>query len=233
MMAHFRRMDDVRSFLFQRLGNEPTPDSVTAAHSRIRPELDCLYEELRRRLGSTLSGTHLIRRFKARCEAFEARRLRRAARASSRHEAPLEAELARWLFDQGLNPITQTSVANLRPDVVDPFLARPVFAEAKQYATRLQVQRARFWVSQVCDTIARLRGTPFQVSEAFLVVFRRGGPALAIDEPSIVVGGETIHVVVIDIAESRVSGSRQRQAPVRLSLREATGGADRPESPGR
>jgi hypothetical protein len=55
-----------------------------------------------------------------------------------------------------------------------------------------------------------LKGTPLEVSEAFFVVFRAGGPPYELPE-SVRYGDLTIFPVLVDIARPEESGSRAPQ----------------------
>jgi hypothetical protein len=87
-------------------------------------------------------------------------------------EDRLPAEFARYLFDQGLSPLSKPMTGGLQPDLLDP--AARFYVEAKQYdsSARGDIVSA---VAQVMDTVGRLRGSQYEVDEAFRAVFRRRG----------------------------------------------------------
>ena len=184
---------------------------------RLRAHGERLYEDLRRRIGTVRSHRALVQRFKNRCEWHDRDRLRALATDSSTPEDDLAAEFARWLFDQGLSPLTKARTGGLEPDILDPSLKPTVYVEAKRYRSSSHARGdIRNGVQQVHDTVARLLGTPYEVDEAFLVVFREAGPRYALPES---IPGEawTVYPVLIDIAPAESSGSRQRERVVVLS----------------
>ena len=85
----------------------------------------------------------------------------------------MTAEFARYLFDQGLSPLTKPLTGGLEPDLLDPEAG--FYVEAKQYKRSARQELVKS-VGQVLDTVGRLQGGPYAVEEAFVVVFRRGGP---------------------------------------------------------
>jgi hypothetical protein len=72
---------------------------------------------------------------------------------------------------------------------------------------------------QMFDTMARLVGTPYAVSEGYYVVYRRSGPRYVLPEV-IKRGFATIYPVVIDIAPAESSGSRQKRKPIIITEEE-------------
>jgi hypothetical protein len=131
-------------------------------------------------------------------------------------EDRLTAEFARYLFDQGLSPLAKPMTGGLQPDLLDP-TAR-FYVEAKQYSdsARGDIVRA---VAQVLDTVARLRGSQYEVEEAFCVVFRRSGPYY--DLPHLL-RTETyrLHLVLVDLAPAAEAGRRQREKPAVIAADE-------------
>lgn len=170
-----------------------------------------LREELVLRVGRGRSRIALVRRFAARCEAFDAERLRTAcSKSSKRAEALLTLEFARFLFDAGLSPILDATTSGLRPDVLHIEPASLFYVEAKQYNRknpRAQIKKA---YAQVWSTWGRLRRT-YPCPEAFLVVFRRTGPYAELP-PVLRHGGLRLYSVLADISEE--AGSREKSAPV-------------------
>lgn len=64
-----------------------------------------------------------------------------------------------------------------------------------------------------------LRGTPYDVHEAFYVVFRRGGPRYVLP-PAVRGEGWTAHLLLIDIAPAEKPGSRGATRPYVISAEE-------------
>jgi len=209
--------------------HEPLDDSARSwVEDRVdefRSDVARLREELRRRIGTTRSRLGLVQRFKHRCEWHDRERLEALASDDSVPGGPedrLTAELARYLFDQGLAPLTKPMTGGLEPDLLDP--QQPaVYVEAKQYSDSSNARRdLRQAVRQVYDTVGRLLGTPYAVTEAFCVVFRRGGPRYLL--PDVLPGeGYRLHLVLVDIAPASESGRRQQRQPILLTVEELLG----------
>ena len=166
-----------------------------------------LREELLLRIGLARSRISLVRRYAARCEAFDAERLRAAcAEASSHAERILTLDFARFLFDAGLTPLLEATASGLRPDVLHLAPSSLFYVEAKQYdgtGAKAQLRKA---YAQVWSTWARLRKI-YPCDEAFLVVFRRGGPYVEL--PAVIRwAGLRLYSVVADI--STEAGSREK-----------------------
>ncbi len=219
----------VREYLFQKRSHSNNDEAVAKIASGVRHDVECFHEEARRRLGLRRSLRGIVDRYAARAMWHDAARLRELADGKSkvtRKAAPiakkqgkaeelLTADFARYLHDQGLSPLTNPMTGGLRPDVLAPMPRWTFYAEAKQYKD----VKARAYlvkgVHQVWDTLGRLRGTPYEVREAFYVVFRRGGPRFVM--PDVLrAEGATVYPVLIDIAEGKVSGQRQKLRPVMI-----------------
>jgi hypothetical protein len=187
--------------------------------AELRKDVDRLREELRRRVGTTETRLGLVLRFKHRAEWYDRARLRALADQDSPGtiEDRLTGELVRYLFDAGLSPLTKPMIGSLEPDIFDASLRPAFYVEAKQYggsgSSRRTVTRA---VAQVHDTAGTMRGEPFGLTEAFIVVFRRGGPRYSLP-PRLPGDGWTTHLVLVDIAAPDESGSRAAHKPVNLT----------------
>jgi len=182
----------------------------------VRSLVDRVYEEVRTRIGSALSLRALLQRFKVRAESYDHEALCAIARDRKikRKEDRLADRLAAFLFDQGLTPLTRPMISRLSPDIIAPDL----YIEAKQYGDGASAKKSiRQGANQVWSTFNRLRGTPHEVREAYLVVFRRKGPCVLFEEASVRVAGATLHVMLVDVAPNTESGSRQKEKPVPIA----------------
>jgi hypothetical protein len=202
----------VEEYLYEK---QPTHDARVHGENllaTLRPALKRIEQELLLRIGRRRSLLTLLERYRTRCEWHDRDRLRRvAASARRRAEQVLTDELSRWLFDQGLTPLSKPLTGGLQPDLLDP---AKLYVEAKRYrgahGSRDHIVQG-MW--QVHDTIARLKGTPHAVQEAFYVVFREAGPRYSL--PASVAGeGYMVFTILVDIAPLALSGSRQRQQPI-------------------
>ena len=186
-------------------------DDVDVVSAAVVDAAALLVEELRARVLLGRSRQALVRRYAARCEAFDAARLRGIAEENSRRaEALLTREFALYLFDQGLTPILDGTIANLRPDVIDLKTASLFYVEAKQY-TKVTRSEVLTWFRQVWSTWGRLRNQ-HAVPEAFVVIFRRSGRAARLDLPNVIrhPHGLRLYPVFADLAEEAGSSEGGR-----------------------
>jgi hypothetical protein len=188
--------------------------AVKAFYESIQADARLVHAEVRIGLGLARSRRALVERFAARCEAFDAEGLRAACKAdSSNAERTLTRHLARYLHDAGFTPLIDPTLGGLRPDVLDVQAGSAFYVEAKQYDDanpRSALTRA---FRQVWGTWGRVRKQHL-CNEAFLVVFRRGGPWAELPK-EVRSEGLTLYSVVADI--STEGGSRERRKPIRMT----------------
>jgi hypothetical protein len=168
------------------------------------------------------SQLSLIRRFAARCESFEAQRVREALlRSKGRTETELTLEFARFMFDAGYNPVLNPDVSGLKPDVVQVSEVPAMYVEAKQYedATAAELRAA---VAQVRDTWQRFANR-FDTPEAILLIFRVGGRNLDLP-PELPTSLGRLILQVVNVAPISISGSRAK-APLTLAAEDLLGNA--------
>jgi hypothetical protein len=219
----FRYAMSAERTLFKAVGGRLDDSEQRIVDDRVaelRRDVLRLSEELHRRVGTTRSRLALIERFKHRAEWHDRERLVAVANNKEFPGGPedrLTAELARFLFDQGLSPLTKPLTAGLEPDLLDPSLRPGFYVEAKQYNSASNARRDVLnSVKQVFDTVGRLQGTPYEVQEAFCVIFRRSGPRYVVPDR---VSGERyyLYLRLIDLGSASESGRRQRQQPITLA----------------
>jgi hypothetical protein len=176
--------------------------------------------DLRRRLYTTRSRLGVLLRFKARCEWHDRERLRvladEAAKAKRIPEHALRDELTLYLFDQGLNPLSETVLGAVsRADVFDPSVGPAFYVEAKQYGDRSGLEsELRSAFRQAADTVGNLPGSGYGIDEAFVVLFRRGGPRAFLPRDAFDADGINWYCVLINIAEASADSSQNRETPV-------------------
>ncbi len=216
------KIAEVRGVTCELHGDGPT-GSLEREINAARKDVATLREDLRLRLVLGRTRLALVRRFAGRCERYEAQELRslfRTKAKSNNVERQLTIRFARYLYDQGLNPLIDPTIAGLRPDVYEPIPGHPFYVEAKQYgseATACDLRRKmQDAVSQVLDTWGGLAQHE-PVPEAFLLVFRRGGPRLETPDLLRVERGR-LYLVLADIAPAAQSGSRNKLRPVRMDV---------------
>jgi hypothetical protein len=213
-------LHDLRALAF---GENPRPYETKA--KELAPEtalivLESAYEAIRARLGTTRSRRALVRRFALRAQLYDANELRALAAQKTRPEDALADRLARYLFDEGLNPLTQPIVGSLRPDLLDATTPWTLYVEAKQYSdARIGRQIIIKGIQQIWDTLGRLQSYPHPVREAFYVVFRRGGARIVLPE-EVRAEGTSVYPMLIDIAPANETGSRQRNKAVSIAREE-------------
>ncbi|WP_434380449.1 hypothetical protein [Melittangium boletus] len=195
-------------FLYEKTDSDKM--ELEKAVAKLKATVERVRQGVFLRIGTTRSLLSVFDRFKIRCEWHDRRRLFAQAEAAgdsqgkrAQVEARLTEELALYLFDQGLNPITEVPTAGLRPDVLDP---ERLYVEAKQYSESNPKTYLLKGVHQMYETMGRLRGSRYAVHEAFYVVFRIGGPVVVMPD-SISFGDWTLFLRLIDLAPSAVSGS--------------------------
>jgi hypothetical protein len=189
---------------------------IDARVAELREAVQRLREELHRRVATTRSRLALVERFKLRCECYDRERMLAVADDVALAGGPedrLTREFARYLFDAGLSPLTKSLVGGLQPDLLDPLAS--FYVEAKQYAgssARGDIVKS---VTQVLDTVGRLRGGPYAVDEAFCVVFRREGPYYDLP-PVLQTETYRLHLILVDLAPTTDTGRPQRDKPIQI-----------------
>jgi hypothetical protein len=179
----------------------------------LKTDARLLHEEIRLQLGLARSRLAVVRRYAARAAAFEAERLREMCSSNSTTaERLLTLDFARLVFDAGLSPVIDANVGGLRPDVLDVASGQAFYVEAKQYDTDYPSSMLKKAYGQVWSTWERVRAT-YAAPEAFLVVFRRGGPLVALP-PVIHHQGLRLYSILADLSQN--AGSKERVAAIEL-----------------
>ena len=166
----------------------------------------------------------VVLRFKARCEWHDRERLRRladeAAAQGRKPEHALRDEFTLYLFDQGLNPLAEAVLGtSSRADVFDPTEGPSFYVEAKQYRDRAAIKtELRSAFRQALDTIGNLPGSGYFADEAFVVLFRRGGPRAILPTEPFSAEGLRWYFVLVNIAEASQDASQSRETPVEYSV---------------
>jgi hypothetical protein len=163
------------------------------------------------------SALRLLHRYKAWAQLYDAERLRELADSNSKKaELLLEAEAAKFLFQEGLTPLTQVTIGRLRPDVLDVFTGDALYIETKQLNDSQPMTTIVSGAKQLRNTLGRVESLPIPVREAFLLIFRRSGPDIDLPEWYLA-GTVRVYPVVIDLAETSASGSRQEHQAIVIS----------------
>lgn len=185
-------------------------DDVNRTAGELEVDLRVVTHELQIRVIIGRSRLALMRRYAARCQAFNAAALRELARNSKgKVEDRLALDFAMYLFDQGLSPILNPTIGGLRPDLVQIDGQNLMYVEAKQYGGTNAKRTVVNAYKQVWSTWERL-DTAHRVNEAFLVVFRVSGP-LGVLPQRVRYRDRTLHSLLVDISEE--GGSKERRRP--------------------
>ncbi|MDX2055458.1 MAG: hypothetical protein SFV15_23855 [Polyangiaceae bacterium] len=186
-------------------------DEVSGAAADIQLDATLVTHELQLRLLAGRSRLALVRRYAARCEGFDAMLLRaKIADKPKGVESQLTLDFARYLFEQGFTPLMDPTIGGLRPDIFDTTRGGLLYVEAKQYSkpgARRQIVNA---YRQVWSTWGRLENV-HRAPEAFLLVFRVGGPRAELP-PILRHGGRCLYSVLVDISPE--AGSREKHQPI-------------------
>ena len=168
----------------------------------------------------------MVLRFKARSEWHDRDRLRRladeASHAGRSPEHTLRDELTLYLFDQGLNPLSEAVLGtSSRADVFDASISPSFYVEAKQYTDRAGVENVlRGAFRQALDTLGNLPGSGYSIDEAFIILFRRGGPRALLPRDPFEADGLRWYCLLVNIAEAKDDASQNRETPVEYSAEE-------------
>jgi len=183
--------------------HEPDLKSLLAD---MRSDAKRVYDDVRRRLGAERSLLAVFHRYRQRCQWYDTERLRSIAnKGPGKPEDRLTETLASYLFDHGFNPLTRPMVGKIQPDLLAPGPRYSFYVEAKQYDKSARGYLLKgMW--QVWDMLDELRDTAQDVSEAFYVIYRRGGPRYSF-APRVEHGNRVVHILMIDIAATDERGS--------------------------
>jgi hypothetical protein len=187
----------------------------------LRDSVERLREDLHRRIGTTRSRLALVDRFKLRCEWHDRERLAALADEGGppgEADERLTAELARYLFDAGLSPLTkQMADGGQAGALLDP--GAGFYVEATQYGTRSSRRVVVTSIARVLETVERIRSGPYLVDEAVCAIFRRGGRHY--DLPTVVQReAYRLHLVVIDLAGPRAIARGRAVVSVQIGVEE-------------
>ncbi len=193
--------------------DDATERSIDSHLAVMRKDVERVYEEVRRRLGSERSLLAVFDRYRQRCQWYDADRLRTIAqRGRGKPEDRLTETLVTYLFDRGLNPLTRPLAGQLQPDLLGVDARFSFYVEAKQYeaANRTYLIDG---MHQVWDMLGQLAGSGFDVAEAFYVIYRRKGPRYVFPN-RVQHQDRVVHIMVIDLAVSKERGSNAPRTDV-------------------
>ncbi|MGB0092722.1 MAG: hypothetical protein WBP81_09335 [Solirubrobacteraceae bacterium] len=198
------------------------PDFVYGVITEMDAAASQVLAHLAAEIGRVRSHLELVQRFAFRARAYDRTRLIAMAdgeQAKGRREAALRDEFARFLFDEGLQPLTEASLATTRADILEISGPSTLLVEAKQYtggsaaALTTLIQKAFL---QALDTAAEIPPAA-RPTEVFLVIFRRRGRRISLSEPPVRVGDLDVYLRLIDISDPEETGSGASGELVTLS----------------
>lgn len=173
------------------------------------------YEGLLERLGSSLTATTLVDRYKIRSEVYRKPETRGVAEAAVAAGKGLEDSLARdlcaYLYDEGVFALYRARFEDLEPDILSMELAlgrSPLLVETKAYAKAMRKEIIE-GIAQCISYLSTLSSTVTGgVFEAHYVIFRTDGPLYQL--PTELRYGEyRVFSKVVDLAASAGRGRRQ------------------------
>jgi hypothetical protein len=157
--------------------------------ARARLDSERLLLELRRRMSVQRSRLAVLRRFQTWAQWYARDELRSviagsgATRKRRQIEEDLTRELARFLFREGLDPLSQPLLGRVKPDLLDSSEHGRLYVEAKWVARSTDALDAiAQGVRQTLDSVTLLEGTAHRLDEAFVVLFLGDGPR--VDAPA-------------------------------------------------
>ena len=156
-------------------------------------------DELCVRLGTTRSRAALVQRFKHRCEWHDRERMLAVAneeRLAGGGGGRLTGEVARYLFDAGLNPVTRLLGNRPAPTLLDP--RTTFYVEAAQYTHGVARDQLPAIVDRALHAMRALRAGGLRLDDGWLVVLRCGGPRFNLPE-LLRTEDCRLHLTVIDL----------------------------------
>jgi hypothetical protein len=156
-------------------------------------------------LGSRASATWLLQRYAKRTRLLHRKELQKILRRPSveKNEISLTVDAALFLFDQGIDVLTEQSRGQHRYDII----GRAVLVEAKiQSRRRSGLATVVDGLNQIAGYHAALRQEGTELDPVVLV-FRVGGRQANLP-PECRVGNLSVAIVYVDLGDSSESGSR-------------------------
>lgn len=200
----------LRNMIFGRRHIRDDSEEMAAMQRRLdelRIDMERVHNEVRRRLGMERSLLAVVNRYQQRCQWYDAEKLRALAeKGAGRPEDRLSETLVTYLFDHGLNPLTEPLLGKLRPDIHHSHSKFSFYVEVKQYIRGCRGYLLQ-GIQEMWSMLDNIGSSPFDIQEAFYVVYRRGGPSYSFP-PFVPHRNRKIYIVMVDIAPTSRRGSR-------------------------
>ncbi|MCK4396634.1 hypothetical protein KAW96_08585 [candidate division WOR-3 bacterium] len=178
---------------------------------KLREGITRIYESLRVEIGLTLLPSQLVHRYKLRSQWYNKEYLwslidsfEKGKKASIEHI--VTQDVAKYLFDQGITVFYRFKAGQHEFDLLEDAKS-PLFVEVKIYKDNGSKHRLIQGIAELhayLNNVKSLRG----IKNAYYVIFRLAGPIYEFPE-MIHTNQFSIYPILIDIGESKVSGSRQ------------------------
>jgi hypothetical protein len=196
---------------------------VASLADRARVDAERLLLEVRRRLTVRQSRLVVVRRFQTWAQWYSRDDLRAVIEHSGKSkkrrqiEDDLTRELARFLFTEGLDPLSQPLLNRVKPDLLDSSERGRLYVEAKWAESSAEaLEGLAQGVRQTLDTAILLVGTVHRLDEAFVVLFLGGGQR--VDAPASIAFAElTVRIAIVDLAPWETIASRRKKSPLILA----------------
>jgi hypothetical protein len=161
--------------------------------------------EIHARLGHRASAAWLLQRYAQRCRWLRRDELQKltGGKAGRRQELNLTRDVALFLFDQGLEVLTEQGRGQQRYDIIGPSL----LVEAKVQARRRSARSAVIAGLKQIHNYHTALSQEGIVPDPVLVVFRVSGPHADLPSEALI-GNLTVPIVYVDLAPAPESGSR-------------------------
>ncbi|MCK4234876.1 hypothetical protein KAX75_10640, partial [candidate division WOR-3 bacterium] len=186
-------------------------ERVREGIKNLKESITRIYEYLRMEIGLTLLPTQLIHRYKLRSQWYNREYLWSLIDSfekgkKARIEHILTQDVAKYLFDQGITVFYRFKAGQHEFDLLEDAKS-PLFVEVKIYKDNGSKHRLIQGIAELhayLNNVKSLRG----IKNAYYVIFRLAGPIYEFPE-MIPTNQFSIYPILIDIGESKVSGSRQ------------------------
>lgn len=198
-------------------------ESVKARRAWVERKLRRIYEGVRSEIGTALLHETVLNRYKVRSQWYNAAELRRVverdreeAKRRAQPEHVLTLDLARYLYDQGLDVIYRLTAGQHEFDLIEMGLRAPLLIEVKVYRddARAEIIDAYYQAHAYLCNYAGVN----PISAAYVIVFRLGGAIYELPE-IVSTARYSIRHLFVDIGEAAESGRRQAE-PIQIPVTE-------------
>ena len=197
-------------------------EKIDEIFEKLKYKTKRIYEAVREEVGLHLLHKQVLDSYKTRSTWYNFEELwglvtDGMGRFNTKREHFLTLNLARFLFDNGIQVIYRLKAGQHEMDMVDPNAKSPLLIEVKVYKDSASKKDIIEGFAQLHSYLNNLSSTR-NVHEGFYVVYRFGGPLYELPE-RIATNRFIINTILIDVGKSKESGRRQRQ-PIIISEKE-------------